>query len=308
MVDVWVAGSINMDLVMRANHFPGPGETVSGEELLVVPGGKGANQAVAMARLGKRVGMVGRVGADPFGTALLDNLLREGVEACYVTVAKGSSTGAAIIILDAQGDNRILLSPGANGTVSVRDLDPVFPLWESGQFLVMQLEIPVEVVLRAAQEARGRGVRVILNAAPAQPEARALLGDVDFLILNESEAAILSGVAATGMAGAKEAARSMLGLGPSQVVVTMGREGAWVAAEGIVTHIPGVKVQVVDTTAAGDAFIGAFVTALCDGMTPVESARFGCCAGAIAVSRLGAQPSLPRYWEVVNLCNSCTGH
>jgi ribokinase len=295
MSDILVIGSLNADLVVRAPRFPAPGETISGEDLAIIPGGKGANQAVAAARQGARVSMLGRVGSDSFGPTLIDNLQQNHVDTTYVLTDK-SATGTAIIVVDASGQNSIVLSPGANGKVSLADVD-TFP-FQSADMLLLQFEIPLEAVIHAASLARQNGLRVILNPAPARPIPDLLLADMDILVPNESELQLLSGQPVTDTDSAKSAARALLEKGVKTVIVTLGANGALLVTDEKVTHIPTFKVEVVDTTAAGDAFIGGLAAALLKDKSLEEAVHYGNAAGALAATKFGAQPSLPTRDEV----------
>ena len=272
MPDILVVGSLNADLVVRAPRFPQPGETISGEDLQVIPGGKGANQAVAAARLGANVSMLGRVGKDNFGDFLLDNLKQNNVDTASIP-RDDSATGTATIIVDANGQNSIVLSPGANGKVTSADVDHAsFP---KGGLLLLQLEIPTPTVLRAAQRARENGTRVILNPAPAQQLPDELIALADFLIPNESELSLLAHMPVTDFASAEKAANLLLERGAKTVIVTLGSKGALFVDKETRKHIDSFPVKVVDTTAAGDAFIGGFATSLLEDQSLEESVRFG---------------------------------
>lgn len=295
MNQILVVGSLNADLVVRAPRFPQPGETISGEDLQVIPGGKGANQAVAAARLGANVSMLGRVGKDNFGDFLLDNLKQNNVDTASIQ-RDDAATGTATIIVDANGQNSIVLSPGANGKVTPADVDHAsFP---KGGLLLLQLEIPTPTVLRAAQRARENGTRVILNPAPAQQLPDELIALADFLIPNEPELSLLAHQPVTDLASAEKAANLLLERGAKNVIVTLGSKGALIVGKETRKHVDSFPVKVVDTTAAGDAFIGGFATSLLEDKSLEESVRFGCACGALAVTKFGAQPSLPTKQEV----------
>jgi ribokinase len=288
-----VVGSLNMDLVVRSPRHPLPGETLLGGDFRTFPGGKGANQAVAAARVGGIVNMVGRVGQDEFGGVLLQNLAAAGVNAAHVLRDTQAATGVALITVSDDGQNTIVVAPGANSNVTPADIQAAYPAFEEASACMLQLEIPLPAVQRAIEEAQRRRVLVILNPAPAQPLEPALLRKVDYLVPNRSELTLL-----TGEAEVEAGARALLASGVRCVIVTLGGEGVQVWEESGSTHIAAHPVKAVDTTAAGDAFVGAFAVALSHGRSPVEAARWGNAAGAVAVTRAGAQPSLPSRAEV----------
>jgi len=302
MAKITVVGSINMDLVVRAPHIPAPGETVLGSGFGVFPGGKGANQAVATARQGAEVTFIGRVGGDAFGRELLDSLVAEGIQTQYIGVEDSTASGVALITLDAAGQNSIVVAPGANHVLSPEHIQAADASFAGADLLLLQLETPLETVVAAAEGAKTHGVKVVLNPAPAQPLPEALLKIVDVLIPNESEAALLTGLPVETLEGAETAARKLLKLGVRWVVVTLGARGALlVSGDRPAIHVLSYPVEVVDTTAAGDSFVGAFSVALAEG-SPLEAAvRRGCAAGALAATRLGAQPSIPTKAEVDGL-------
>ncbi|MBK9211253.1 MAG: ribokinase [Anaerolineales bacterium] len=294
MPNILVIGSLNADLVVRAPHFPQPGETISGDDLHIIPGGKGANQAVAAARQGASVAMLGRVGNDSFGPFLLDSLKSDSVDITHVHT-DDSATGTAIIVVDANGQNSIVLSAGANGKVSPADVDHASDL--SPSLILLQLEIPTLTVLHAAQVAKQNNIRVILNPAPAKSLPDELIALVDFIIPNETELSLLTGLEVKDISSAEQAAKILLDRGAKHVIVTLGSKGALFVSDKQVTHIEAYSINVVDTTAAGDAFIGGFASALLRGLEIEEAVKYANACGALAATKFGAQPSLPTKEE-----------
>jgi ribokinase len=299
-----VVGGINMDLVVRVKRHPLPGETLLGSDYETHHGGKGANQAVAAARMlprctspskrplpnqGPSVRLIGRVGQDEFGNQLRNALKREGINV-HATIPIAAPTGVAFIAVSEEGRNTIIVSPGANHRLRPENLSPAE--FEGARVVVLQLEIPLETVRRAAELGRQAGAKVVLNASPAQPLPPRLLEHTDILIVNESEAYGLTGVQPDSPEMALELAQVLAEKVPS-VIITLGEQGAvWVAPEGK-GHQPVPKVEAVDTTGAGDAFIGALATAIYEGASLSQAVKRGCVAGSLAVTRLGAQSSLP---------------
>jgi ribokinase len=294
MTDILVIGSLNADLVVRAPRFPLPGETISGDDLQIIPGGKGANQAVAAARQGASVAMLGRVGQDSFGPFLLESLRSNQVDVTHIR-ADDPATGTATIIVDGSGQNSIVLSAGANGKVSPADVDSASALHP--KLTLFQLEIPIPTVLYAAQRARKNGSRVILNPAPAKPVPDELISLADFVIPNEIELSLLTGLEVKDVPSAEHAAKFLLGRGAKHVIVTLGNKGALVVSGDQTVQVNAYKVDVVDTTAAGDAFIGGFASALLRGLEIEQAVRYANACGALAVTKFGAQPSLPTKEE-----------
>jgi ribokinase len=287
-----VVGSLNMDLVIRSPHIPRPGETIIGGEFHTVPGGKGANQAVAAARLGAQVSMVGRVGHDAFGDALLENLAADGIDHTFVARTEEAATGVALIVVDDTGENSIVVSSGANMRLSPADVDAAGSVITAADVLILQLEVPLESVIRSAELAHAHGVRVVLNPAPARPLPAELLSMVDVLVPNESEAALLAGLPVVRQSEAA-AAKTLLASGVGTVILTLGERGALPASEGEISLVPAFDVEPVDSTAAGDAFVAGLAVALAEGRELREAVRWGNAAGGLATTRFGAQPSLP---------------
>ncbi len=295
---VVVVGSINMDLVVRAPRFALPGETILGNAFYTVPGGKGANQAVAARRIGADVSIVGRVGADAFGDTMRQNLSGEGISTEGLSTDEEASSGVALITVDIGGENTIIVVPGANGRLTGDDIEAARELITGANILLMQLEIPLPAVERAAAMAQASGVTVILNASPARVLPEHLLTLVDYLVVNESEARLLAGGNSENVSP-EMSARSLQKWGIRNVVVTLGAEGLLLISDSNATiFVPAFAIDTVDTTAAGDAFTGGMAVALAEGRGAYQALRWGSAAGALAATREGAQPSLPTRTEV----------
>lgn len=291
---ILVVGSLNMDLVVQTPRLPQPGETILGGPFATIPGGKGANQAVAAARLGAPVIMIGRTGDDRFGEELRQRLAADRIEINHIAVTPEAATGIALIAVDATGQNSIIVAPGANALLQPEDIQATEVLFRTAAVLLVQLETPLATVTEALRLARRYRVPTLLNPAPAQPLGREILGMVDYLLPNEHEVCLLRG----GEDRPAEAARQLRVQGVGSVIVTLGSAGALVVDEAGTTAIAPFRVKAVDTTAAGDAFAGAFAVALHEGLSPREAAIWGSAAGAITVTRAGAQPALPKRAEV----------
>ena len=298
MPEIIVVGSLHMDLVIKSDRMPLPGETIPGHGFQTIPGGKGANQAVAAARLGRQVAMAGRVGDDDFGRALVENLGLQGVDAGPVQVDGETATGIALIIVDQRGENSIVVAGGASLRVSPQDIDALAWLWPQARFLLLQFEVPLETVAYAMAVAARHGVRVILNPAPARAVSPQILSRADYLVPNEIEASMLTGVKVRDLVSAEEAAQKLVGYGVPVVIVTMGDKGALAVTAEQTFHVPAWQVDAVDTTAAGDAFNGGLAAALVQGFPLKEAVRYATCAGTLATTRFGAQTSLPSAEEV----------
>jgi ribokinase len=322
-----VIGSINMDLVSQIDRFPDPGETRTGKEFGTFPGGKGANQAVALARLGASVSMVGKVGDDVFGKRYREIFDAEGIDHGAVSTQEGSNGVAAIQVNDA-GENIIIYTPGANRTVDPAYLDSVRSSLPGGEnqagggnpgagsgspgarggdpgagFFLFQLELPLETVGRGLEICREAGGTSILDPAPAQELPASVLGLVDIITPNQGEAKLLTGVEVTDEDTARRAAEKLRDQGVGSVVVKAGAEGAYVLADGDFTHVPGFKVEVADTTAAGDSFNAGLAFALGRGDSVVDAVRFACAVGALSTTAVGAQSGMPELPAVEELMN-----
>lgn len=289
---VVVVGSANMDLVGTAPALPRPGETLLGTDFVMVPGGKGANQAVAAARAGASCAFLGAIGSDSFGVTLRARITAAGVDTGQLRTTYGTS-GVALVMVNAEGENAILVSPGANASMTGLT-EPELTAVRGADVLLAQLEIPVATVTEAAVVARAAGTRVVLNAAPAVPVPPELLAATDLLVVNETEAQALTG------RGRDEPA-ALLDLAP-RAVLTLGAEGAWYGdRDGTAVHVPAVKVDVVDSTAAGDAFTAALAVAWGEGRDVVDAVRWAAAAGAACARRLGASVALPTRAEIDEL-------
>jgi len=289
---VCVVGSVNMDAVIRVPRLPRSGETILGGPFQLVPGGKGANQAVAAARLGSRVSLVARVGDDPFGAQLVAGLKSYGVDTSYLKVTPGLVTGVAVVTVEHSGHNAIAVAPGANHALSPDDIEEAQEAIITSKVLLAQLEVPLETVARAASLARARGITVILNPAPAQPLPRELR-QVSIIVPNEIEAEMLTGIGARSVSGARRAGRQLLQMGAQMVIVTLGDKGALLLQEKGSRYFPAYPVEPVDTTACGDAFCGALAASLASSYGIEEAVARANAAGALTATRAGAQPSLP---------------
>lgn len=299
---IYVLGSINMDMVARVPHMPVGGETLTADKYYVNPGGKGANQAVAIAKLGGKVAMIGKVGSDETGDALKNNLKAMGVDESMVTRADVPS-GIAMIIVEG-GENRIILYKGANHSVTKADVDEGLKNAQPGDALVMQLEIPLETVTYAAAVAKQKGMLVLLNPAPAVPLGEELLKNVDIIAPNETETEILTGVGLDSDVHIALAVKKLYQLGVKRVIITMGSRGSIVAEGQTITPVEPRKVKAVDTTSAGDTFVGATVLRYLDGDTLEDAARFASVASSITVTREGAAQSIPTLDEVKKVIES----
>ncbi|UBO75793.1 ribokinase [Aeromonas rivuli] len=293
-----VLGSVNADHVLRVPHFPRPGETLAGHSYRVVPGGKGANQAVAAARLGAEVSFIARIGADAIGREMRAGFAEDGIDVGAVEEDATLPTGIAIIYVSDEGENSIGLSAEANGALCPAMVQRHGRLIAEAHTLLLQLEVPLESVFEAARLARAGGTRVVLNPAPAQPLPAELLALVDLITPNQTEAELLTGVAVTDEASAAQAAARFHQMGISDVMITLGAQGVYCSNTRQQQLIPGFRVEAVDTTAAGDTFNGALLAAELAGLDFQAAVRFAHGAAALSVTRLGAQSAIPHKEEV----------
>lgn len=303
MPHIVVVGSLNMDLVVQVPTIPAPGETVLGDNFATIPGGKGANQAVAAARLGAKVSLIGRVGNDVFGEQLLANAQREGIDVTHVGRDETAASGIAMICVDAAGQNNIAVASGANYKLTADHVRAAWAALPHVDLLVMPLETPLETIETAVFLANQSGTQVVLNPAPAQKLPPHILAGVDVLVPNEPETAQLTDMPVNTGEEARLAAKELLNLGVSHVVLTLGSRGALVlhGTTGHFSEVPPYPVTVVDTTAAGDAFVAGLAVGLGEGKPLVEAAQFANAVGALAVTKQGAQPGMPTREKVNQL-------
>ncbi|WP_302026233.1 ribokinase [Parabacteroides johnsonii] len=295
---ILVVGSSNTDMVIKAAHLPRPGETILGGTFFMNPGGKGANQAVAIARLGGPVTFICKTGSDIFGHQSQQLFEEEGINTSYVFSDSGNPSGVALITVDEKAENCIVVASGANANLLPSDLEKAEEAIERADLVLMQLEVPMETVCFVADIAWQKGKKVILNPAPAHPLSADLLRHLYLITPNETEAEMITGVKITDESSAGEAARALSGMGVQHVIITLGSKGALIYSNGKAEMVPALKVEAVDTTAAGDVFNGALTVALSEGRSLKEAARFACKASAISVTRVGAQSSAPYRNEV----------
>lgn len=313
MRSIVVVGSVNLDLVCTGKRIPAPGETVTGDQFHTFHGGKGANQAVAIGRLGYPVSMVGKVGDDEFGPRLRQGLEDAHVDVSAVGTARGTASGVAMISVDARGQNSITVVPGANGKLLPRDLEKVLPRLRDAGMILSQLEVPLETVEYLAEIATESEVPLMLDPAPARSIPGRLLRRVTYLTPNETEATVLCRTAPGDLTpqNADRYAEKLLNTGAANVIIKMGARGAFLAgADGLRTMVPSFKVPVVDSTAAGDAFNAGLAVALMRGKSLEASGRFAAAVAAVSVTRAGAQPAMPTIREVNRLLKAApdAGH
>jgi len=293
-----VIGSSNTDMVIKTSKLPIPGETILGGKFFMNPGGKGANQAVAAARLGAKVSFIAKTGDDVFGKQARQIFENENINTDYLVTDPGHPSGVALITVDAKGENCIVVAPGSNGYLSQGDIDLAREEILRSDIVLMQLEIPLETVVYAANLAFDAGKKVILNPAPAAQITDELLSKLYLITPNETEAELISGVPVKDIESATLAARNLFGRGVKVVIITLGSKGALLYTGDEAKLIPSPKVEAIDTTAAGDVFNGAIAVAISEGLELEKAVEFACKAAAISVTRMGAQASAP-YWKEI---------
>jgi ribokinase len=298
MARIFVIGSSNTDMVIKSAKLPAPGETVIGGEFLMNPGGKGANQAVAAARLGAVVIFACKIGNDIFGKKAVEGFQREGIRTDFVLTDNGQPSGIALIVVDGKGENSIAVASGANGTYRQKEVGKIIEQIRQEDIVLLQLEIPVPVVEYAIKNCRKKGARVILNPAPAHLLSDETLSFVDIITPNETEAELLTGVKITDLKSAATAANILLDKGVMHVVITLGAKGAYIHDRDLQKIIASPVVDAVDTTAAGDIFNGALAVALTEADDLESAVGFACRAASVSVTRMGAQSSAPRRSEL----------
>ena len=295
---ILVVGSLHMDLTVKAETIPRIGETVLGKEFKMAPGGKGANQAVAAAKLGSEVTIVGRVGADFYGDRLIENAEHYGINTEFVVRDPETYTGIALIMVDKKGNNIISVAQGADSRCATEDVDKAENTLRTSDVLLVQLEIPISVVEYAVRKASRYGVRTILNPAPAHKLSKRIMHDAFILTPNEREAELLSGLRITDIDSARKAAKRIVEEGTRNVVLTIGKKGAILATREEIVHVPAPPVKAIDTTGAGDAFCAALAVSVSSGRNLKESVGFANWAGAYATTKVGAQEALPLLKEL----------
>jgi ribokinase len=306
---ITVIGSSNTDMVIKVERLPGPGETILGGSFFMNPGGKGANQAVAAARLGGNVNFICKTGEDIFGERSRQIFKDEGIDTSFLISDSGHPSGVALITVDKNAENCIVVASGANAELNPSDLLCAREMIIQSSIVLMQLEIPLDTVSYVAEMANEKGIPVVLNPAPACALPDKLLENISILTPNKTEAGMLSGIWVQDIESAKEAAQKIRERGVKTIIITLGNEGAVILEGNIFTHVPASIVEAVDTTAAGDTFNGALVVAISEGKDILEATAFACKAAAISVTRNGAQASIPfkREVETYNVNDKISG-
>jgi ribokinase len=298
MKKIVVIGSSNVDLLMKMDHLPEKGETVTDAEFFQVYGGKGANQAVAAARAGGNVAFVNSVGEDAYTPQMVQNYKNDGIDTRYVFQEKGISSGHALIMIGGQGMNYLSVAPGANYKLTPQKIDEALPVFDEAAIIVMQYEIQEETIKYVIDLANNKNIPVLWNCAPARAFDLSYIPKINILVLNEVEAGFLAEMTVETEADAEKAAQKLVDRGVEKVIITLGSKGAFVVTKTEKVSVPAFKVEAVDTTAAGDTFCGAFAVALVEGKSLKEALQFASAAAAISVTRIGAQPSAPSRIEI----------
>jgi ribokinase len=298
MHKIVVIGSSNSDMVIKSDRLPVPGEIVTGGEFTMFSGGKGANQSIAIARMGGKVLFITKMGNDLFGRQSLELYKWEGIVTDYISWDPDKPSGVALVLMDAMGEKSISVARGANWSLSVKDIENARMEIENASILLMQLEVPMETVEYAAKIASEKGVRVIINPSPAQAISKKILQQTSIMIPNRIESELLTGYRVTDWISARKAAKRIHEKGVKTVIITLGSKGVLVYEDGIFHEIAAEKVNAIDTVAAGDTFCGTFCAGLSEGMSVVDAARIACKASAITVTRIGVQTSIPYRKEL----------
>ena len=296
---ITVIGSMNMDMVVQTSHIPKPGETVLGNHFFMNPGGKGANQAVAISRLGGSVAFVTKIGNDVFGKQAVQLFKEESIETSFIFEDENVSSGIALITVDEKGENSIVVAPGANYKLCEEDIKYYFNGNTNSNILLIQLEIPIDTVYAALKYGKENKMKIIVNPAPATTLIKPMYQLIDILTPNITEIEILTGITISDLDDIKTAAKQLVNEGIKNVIVTLGKDGALILENDIFTHVTAPVVEVVDTTAAGDVFNGALAVSIAQGKDLLESVTFACHAASIAVTKLGAQSAIPYRSEVL---------
>ncbi|HTD98329.1 MAG TPA: ribokinase [Mucilaginibacter sp.] len=298
MSSIVVIGSSNTDMVVKTDHIPVPGETIIGGEFFIYPGGKGANQAVAAARLGGQVTLIASIGDDIFGRRSIELIKGEGIDVSYIISEANTASGVALITVDKKGENCITVAPGSNATLYPPCLQKSLPLLQQASIVLIQLEIPLDTVIYVAEVCKDQNNKLILNPAPACFLPDSLFPNIDIITPNEKEAEMLTGIRVENLVSATQAARSLKNKGVKTVIITMGKEGALIVTDEYEKLIPSIPVEAIDTTGAGDVFNGALAVAIAAGKDIAGAVAFACKAAAISVTGLGAQSSAPKLNEM----------
>lgn len=299
MSKILVIGSSNTDLVVKTEHIPEPGETVLGGDFMMAAGGKGANQAVAASRLGGDVAFVAKIGNDMFGKGSIENYKREKMDISRIIIDKNSTSGVALISVDSKAENCIVVAPGANNKITKADIDASKDLISSCEYVLMQLEIPMDIIEYVAGMAHSLGKKIILNPAPAAPLSKDLISKLFLITPNKTESRQITGLNVDTQEDISKAADALLGMGVENVVITLGTKGSFIKNSTVCQMVPAIKVDAVDTTAAGDTFNGALCVALSEGKSLLEAVKFATKASSISVTRMGAQTSIPYREEIL---------